>query len=160
MKPVIEKKKGPLPTPGSLLTWGVPLFFLLTQLGEISTNYFALQIIGLTLSFYHLIMNIWAVRTMGKHFVPGSGVFQNQKLVTNGPFRFMRHPIYSAHIALWLGTALATSNWILLITWPLYVAIMYFGPVREEEKLLNTKFGATFQKYCENTGKIFFKIKQ
>jgi len=100
MRPVIEDKKGPLPTPGSLISWGVPLFFLLTQIGEPSTNWISFQLFGFTLSIYHVILNIWSIRAMGKHFVPGSGIFQNQKLITTGPFRFIRHPIYSAHIAL------------------------------------------------------------
>ncbi len=157
-RPVIEKKKGPLPTPGSLISWGIPLVFLLIEIGEISETFLLLRVLGFALSIYHIIMNVWSLIVMGQHFVPGSGVFQKQQLITSGPFRFLRHPIYSAHIALWLATALGMLNWILLGLWPLYIALMYFVPVREEEKLLKEKFGELYETYSKKTGKLIPKI--
>ncbi len=157
-RPVIENKKGPLPTPGSLISWGIPLVFLVTQIGEISENLLLLRVIGVALSIYHIIMNVWSLIAMGQHYVPGSGVFREQQLITSGPFQLMRHPIYSAHIALWLGTALGMLNWILLGLWPLYITLMYFVPVREEEKLLKEKFGEQYEIYSKKTGKIIPKM--
>lgn len=156
--PVIEKKKGPLPTPGSLISWGIPLLFLVIQTGEISEQFLLLRLLGVALSIYHIVVNVWSLITMGQQFVPGSGVFQKQQLVTSGPFRFVRHPIYSAHIALWLGTALGMLNWVLLGLWPLYFALMYFVPIREEEKLLYEKFGEEYEAYSKKTGRIFPKM--
>lgn len=156
--PIIEEKKGPLPTPGSFISWGIPIFFLLFPIGESSENLLLFKILGIALSIYHIIMNGWSLMIMGRNYVPGSGVFQKQELITVGPFRWMRHPIYSAHIALWLGTAVGMLNWILLVLWPLYVALMYFVPVKEEEKLLKEKFGKQYESYSESTGKLFLKI--
>jgi protein-S-isoprenylcysteine O-methyltransferase Ste14 len=157
-RPVIERKKGPLPTPGSLISWGIPLFFLVVQIGELPENVLQLRILGIALSIYHIVMNTWSLIVMGKQFVPGSGVFQEQKLVTSGPFSLIRHPIYSAHIALWLGASLGMLNWILLGLWPLYVALIFFVPVQAEEKLLKRKFGRAYEIYSKKTGKLFPKI--
>lgn len=154
----IEKKHGPLPTPGALVTWGIPLVVLLTTVGEIPERWLAVRIAGLGLTVYNVAMQVWSLPALGRFFVPGAAVFQDHQLVTSGAFRFVRHPIYSAHVALWLGAALGTLNWLLLALWPFYVLSIVLVPIRQEERLLREKFGAAYDAYAARTGPLFPKL--
>ncbi|MCG8353500.1 MAG: isoprenylcysteine carboxylmethyltransferase family protein [Chloroflexales bacterium] len=79
---------------------------------------------------------------------------KEQTLVTNGVYRFMRHPMYAAHWLWGIAQALLLHNWIagpaLLATfWPLY---RYRVP-REEAQMLR-KFGAEYEHYQARTGRM------
>jgi hypothetical protein len=82
----------------------------------------------------------WSAATLGRFLVPQARVSRDHQLVVDGPFRFLRHPAYSGDLALWLGSALATLNVLLLVLWPFYVlgATMQ---ARVEDGLLEAKFG-------------------
>lgn len=147
----IEKKHGPLPTPGALITFLVPPLILLGRIGHLQEEWLAVRFVGVALSVYGIILLPWATWTLGRMYVPGAGVFKDHELVTAGPFRLIRHPIYSAIIALWLGAALGTLNWLLLVTWPVYL-IGVMKPARAEEELLRAKFGEAYEEYAEETG--------
>ncbi|MDX1687760.1 MAG: isoprenylcysteine carboxylmethyltransferase family protein [Candidatus Promineifilaceae bacterium] len=147
----IEEKHGPLPTPGALITFLVPPIILLARVGHYPAEWLPVRLVGVALSLYAIVMLPWATWTLGRMYVPGTGVFRDHKLVTAGPFRFVRHPIYSAIITLWLGAALGTLNWLLLMTWPVYV-VGVMKPARAEEELLRAKFGEAYEEYAEETG--------
>lgn len=147
----IEKKHGALPTPGALITFLLPPIILLAWVGHYPAQWLPVRVLGVALSLYGIVMLPWATWTLGRMYVPGAGIFDDHELITAGPFRFVRHPIYSAIIALWLGAALGTLNWLLLVTWPVYV-VGVMKPAREEEELLRAKFGDAYREYAEETG--------
>lgn len=147
----IEEKHGRLPTPGALITFLVPPIILLARVGQYPAEWLPVRVLGVGLSVYAIIMLPWATWTLGRMYVPGAGIFDDHELITSGPFRFVRHPIYSAIIALWLGAALGTLNWLLLVTWPVYVTGV-MKPARAEEELLQAKFGDVYEEYAEKTG--------
>ncbi|MBR9999698.1 MAG: isoprenylcysteine carboxylmethyltransferase family protein [Cyclobacteriaceae bacterium] len=150
----IEKQEGPLPSPGILIPLGIPLFILITRIGEITVGWFYMRWMGLGLSVYFLVILPWFMITLGRFAVPGQALYQDHKLITHGPYSFVRHPLYSAAIALWFGAALGTANWLLMGLFPLLVIIILRFPVRQEETLMNEKFGAAYKKYSENTPRI------
>lgn len=149
----IEEKHGRLPTPGALITFLVPPIILLARVGHYSAEWVPVRVLGVGLSIYAIIMLPWATWTLGRMYVPGAGVYKDHKLITSGPFQYVRHPIYSAILALWLGAAVGTLNWLLLVTWPVYVAGV-MKPARAEEELLQAKFGDTYEEYAEETGRL------
>ena len=68
-------------------------------------------------------------------------------LVTEGPFRHSRNPIYVALTLLYLGVAfLVNAWWILLLVVPVLVVIRY-GVIAREEAYLTRKFGDAYRQY-------------
>jgi protein-S-isoprenylcysteine O-methyltransferase Ste14 len=68
-------------------------------------------------------------------------------LVTAGPFRYSRNPIYVALTLLYLGVAfLVNTLWILLLVVPVLVVIRY-GVIAREEAYLTRKFGDAYHQY-------------
>jgi protein-S-isoprenylcysteine O-methyltransferase Ste14 len=80
----------------------------------------------------------------GADVVPGKPA---TTLVTKGPYRVTRNPIYIGFTLLYFGIAiLATSVWMLLLLVPLLI-ILQKGVVEREEVYLDSKFGEAYQKY-------------
>jgi protein-S-isoprenylcysteine O-methyltransferase Ste14 len=68
-------------------------------------------------------------------------------LVTEGPFRFSRNPIYLAGFALYLGAAVAAGGvWTLALFVPFFLVIRH-AVVAREERYLRDRFGAAYETY-------------
>jgi protein-S-isoprenylcysteine O-methyltransferase Ste14 len=149
----VEHRVGPLPPPPALISWLIPPIILLTEVGQISADWILLRLIGVALALYAVVVLPWATRTLGRSYVPGPAVLKEHALVSAGPFRVVRHPIYSAVVALWLGAALGALNWILLVLWPIIV-VAVTKSARAEEDMLRGKFGDSYDVYAANKGRL------
>ena len=68
-------------------------------------------------------------------------------IVTTGPFRFSRNPLYVGLTLLYLGLTLAFNTWWGVILLLPIVGIMHFGVVRREERHLERTFGERYRQY-------------
>jgi protein-S-isoprenylcysteine O-methyltransferase len=137
--------------------WLVPPIILLSGIGQLSAAWPLIRILGFALSLYAFVILVWVPRVLGRFLVPQAVVFTDHALITSGPFRFVRHPSFSGALALWVGTALGTLNWLLLVLWFLLVVGKTIQAQAEEE-LLHTKFGSAYEAYTRQTGRFFPKI--
>jgi protein-S-isoprenylcysteine O-methyltransferase Ste14 len=90
----------------------------------------------------------WAsTRALGRHWRLDAGLNPDHQLVTSGPYRLVRHPIYTSMLCDALGTGfMITPLWVL----PVAVAVYLAGTeirVRSEERLLASRFGEAFRDY-------------
>ncbi len=89
----------------------------------------------------------WAFWTMRQVGTTANPKQESQVLVTGGPFRFSRNPIYVAMTGLYLGLALLVNAfWPLMLLGPL-LALMEWGVIRREEHYLAAKFGEPYTSY-------------
>lgn len=154
----VERKEGLLPAPGALVILTIPLVILVVGVGELPETWWAIRAAGVLIGLYNVAMQIWALRALDRFFIPGIGVYREHKMVTSGPFRYVRHPVYSAVTALQLAAALGTVNWLLLALWPLLAAAMRLVPIPREERMLREKFGEAYQAYADRTGSLFPRL--
>lgn len=148
----VERQKGPLPTPLGIFNF-IVLAIVLTQFGELTytgAGWTVVRLVGIGLGIYGIVMLPWALGSLKHLALPGAGVLRDHELVTSGPFRLVRHPLTSALLGLWLGTALGTLNWLLLALAPLFVGMAVLG-VRAEEQLLTEKFAEEYELYARHT---------
>ena len=153
-RPEIEHRIGPLPSPPALISWLVPPILLLTGVGAFSASWIPVRVAGVGLALYALVLMPWAARALGASYAPGPALLRGHSLVVDGPFRWVRHPIYSAVVALWLGAALGALNWLLLLLWP-FLTLGVLKQVRVEEQMLRGHFGARYDDYAASTGRLF-----
>ena len=98
---------------------------------------YILLIMGLLLMLYSVIS--LPIKKRSKH------------LITHGPYKYIRHPIYSAGIfLLYPALALFLKSWLVLIS-TILVYILFKIAVKSEEKHLLTIFGEEYKKYSEKT---------
>ena len=70
--------------------------------------------------------------------------------VTNGLYRYSRHPMYVTAFAFFLGMSIATASWVfLLFTILLIAASFYFAPLEEQSCL--EKYGDAYHEYMDRT---------
>ncbi|MBI4503637.1 MAG: isoprenylcysteine carboxylmethyltransferase family protein [Gemmatimonadetes bacterium] len=105
------------------------------------------MIAGAVLVFASGALGFWGERTMHQ---AGTNVKPTQPttaVVTGGPFRFTRNPLYLSVNLLYVGiTLLANAVWPLLLLIPMLV-VLHYGIVLREERYLEAKFGETYLNY-------------
>jgi protein-S-isoprenylcysteine O-methyltransferase Ste14 len=103
--------------------------------------------LGLVLLVPALALAAWGRRTMHEAGTNISPLKPAVSLVTSGPFRFSRNPLYVALTVLYLGfTILLNSWWGVILLIPVLV-VLHWGVVRREERYLELKFGEEYAKY-------------
>ena len=81
-------------------------------------------------------------------------------LVKTGPYRWIRHPIYTAYLMSYIGGGLVSSNWVLTIVPVSMYAILVGKRMSKEEEILQEQFGQDYSKYMERTGRLLPWIKR
>jgi protein-S-isoprenylcysteine O-methyltransferase Ste14 len=71
-------------------------------------------------------------------------------LVTSGPFRFSRNPLYLALTLLFLGLSLAVNTWWGFIVLGPLLLLMHKGVILREERYLEQKFGESYRQYSSS----------
>lgn len=112
----------------------------------------ALWQIALELLFFALAATLsWtARRALGKQWRIEAGLNADHELIMAGPYRIVRHPIYTSMLCAFLGTGVLVAPWWLLL---ISVAIFIAGTeirVRVEDSLLSSHFGSRFRTYKQN----------
>lgn len=81
------------------------------------------------------------------------------KLVTEGIYKKVRHPMYSAFWLWAIGQSLVLSNWAAAFSAFVGFGTLYFLRVGQEEKMMLKEFGAEYEEYSQRTGRIFPRLK-
>jgi protein-S-isoprenylcysteine O-methyltransferase Ste14 len=121
-------------------------FTHLAPFGQLWDIVIALLTIVLATGSVWLVM--WAVGTLGKQWSLTARVLEGHKLITTGPYGWVRHPIYTGMFGLLLATGMAASHWTALLAG---VVVFWAGTlirVRSEERLLRAAFGAAYEEYA------------
>lgn len=119
-----------------------------------------LQAAGLGLWATGIAVGLWAGTAIGRYGAI-SGVTVDHQLVSNGPYQYIRHPVYTATIAIALGTAGVFRSYLLL-----GLAVLSIGThswwAAAEEKLLSSPdgLGDVYRTYASRTGRFLPRITQ
>lgn len=68
-------------------------------------------------------------------------------LVTYGPFRFSRNPMYTSLVGILVGTGLALGDALPFVVVPVFVSILYMRFIRHEEAMMEQAFGEEYRGY-------------
>jgi len=110
-------------------------------------QYFVAAIIVL-LVLASLVLVTAAVRTLGKQWSLQARVLEHHELIRRGPYRIVRHPIYTGMFGMLIASSLVDGHWLGLI---IASVVYYLGTmirIRSEEKLLREQFGSQYDEYA------------
>jgi protein-S-isoprenylcysteine O-methyltransferase Ste14 len=117
---------------------------------------FHMQILGLVFTFAGCFLFIWSVAARGIYAVSWE-MSEKQKLVTWGPYRYVRHPSYLGYFLMFFGLFFLWSN--LLTLFPITAVPGYYRVTVEEERLLTQRFGGEYLKYQKKTGRFIPRLR-
>ncbi|MBU0460071.1 MAG: isoprenylcysteine carboxylmethyltransferase family protein [Nanoarchaeota archaeon] len=119
-----------------------------------------LRIIG-TIGFIGAIVFYgWTHITLKTNWFPVLEIKEKQQLITSGPYKRIRHPMYTSTLFWAVFQGLVLPNSLIIIAGMLGFIIFYSGRVGDEEKLMLKQFGKKYQDYMKKTGRIFPKLKK
>ncbi len=91
-------------------------------------------------------------RSLGTNITDTVVTRDRHTLVTDGPYRWVRHPFYVAFALAMAADSVVTANWFLALTGAVAVALIGIRTRTEEQKLIE-RFGDEYRHYMERTGR-------
>jgi protein-S-isoprenylcysteine O-methyltransferase Ste14 len=91
---------------------------------------------------------------LGRNWTPVLGIRENHKLVTEGVFKYIRHPMYAAHLLWGIASVLMLHNWIAGYSLIVVFSAQFLSRIRAEEQMMLDQFGEEYEDYMKETGRI------
>ena len=141
-------RRGPLRPPFLLVATAVVLLRVF-KVHTLAVHALGLQVVGVILLVSGLGFAVWARIFLGRNWGMPMTQKDEPELVTSGPYRFVRHPIYSGLLLAILGTALATNLYWLIGVGVMVIYFVYSA--RVEERLMTRSFPVVYPCYRART---------
>lgn len=135
-------------------------FYKIIDFALIDLNIYFRLICGLLLILIGYLLFFWAHRYLGKNWssLLDKKLSKKDRLIKEGPYRFVRHPTYSASILTLMGFGILTANWLIFFISLIILVSFYAYKVPREEKFLISKFGKDYLEYRKKTGGFIPKL--
>jgi len=146
---------------GSMLLIGVTLGVGLWLPLLVNIRGFALFSIGIVEGLAALVvmliglgLRVWAALTLGGYYTRTLMTTSNHKVVTAGPYAWVRHPAYLGVILLWSGFGILSSNLLIAFLFPVVFVAVYLYRISVEEAMLVKELGDGYVQYKRRTRKL------
>jgi protein-S-isoprenylcysteine O-methyltransferase Ste14 len=106
--------------------------------------------LGAAVQAAFILLAVWARRHLGRNWSAEVRIGVDHELIRSGPYHLLRHPIYTAMLGMFVGSAIASSQFHALVG----VAILFVAYMRKtrlEEQILRQTFGARYDAYRRDT---------
>jgi protein-S-isoprenylcysteine O-methyltransferase Ste14 len=117
----------------------------------------SVQLLSVVTTAVGLLFAVWARLYLGGNWSSAVTVKVGHELVRTGPYRWVRHPIYSGLVLATLGTAIANRE----VRGVIALVLAFIGftiKSRVEERAMTSTFGAQYQDYSQSTGGILPRL--
>src|SRR3954468_1947329 len=111
----------------------------------------AAQWTGVALTALGIAFTIWARVHIGRNWSARVVIKQQHELVRSGPYRFVRHPIYSGLLIAITGTALVIGEWRAVLALG-FAIVGFMAKAKREEQIMTYEFGDEYVRYRSQTG--------
>lgn len=115
--------------------------------------------IGFGITIISLMLFSWVLRSLGHNFSTSLTIRKDQSLIETGLYKWVRHPMYTIFILIWLSFLFHSGNLFIGLTgiFCFLLTIWFRTPI--EEKMMIEKFGKQYTEYMKRTGAFLPKIK-
>jgi protein-S-isoprenylcysteine O-methyltransferase Ste14 len=99
----------------------------------------------------------WMFRSLGRNITDTVATRENHSLVTHGPYRWIRHPLYTFATFFFLSFSVAAGNWFIGLMALTAMGLLALRTPIEEAKLIE-RFGRSYEDYQQKTGRFLPKL--
>jgi len=139
----------------SPLVWWLAIACAFDSLGlGGAINSRALQIAGLSIMAFGILVRSAAIRQLGRLHTPNVALRRDHELKDGGIYRYVRHPSYLGALIALFGFSLALGNWWSVAAIATVAPCIYLFRIREEEAALSAGLGAAYRDYCARTKRL------
>lgn len=145
---------------GGLILWLSPLIYLLNPAWMIWSKIGLSESIrwaGFALGVLCVAGIYWLFSSIGNGISPTSATRKEHQLVTNGPYRWVRHPLYTVGTSLFIAFGMMADNWFIALLGVLTFILMAIRTPKEESNLIE-KFGDKYREYMKHTGRFLPRV--
>jgi protein-S-isoprenylcysteine O-methyltransferase Ste14 len=96
---------------------------------------------------------VWVHATLGRHFSDRLNLQAQHQLITSGPYRWVRHPMYSFLFLFFIASAQVSANALIAACSLLLIANIWVR-IKHEERMLRDHFGPAFDDYAAKTPRL------
>jgi len=114
--------------------------------------------LGLIVGVMIMLVVRWVLHTLGCNVSETVLTKLHHQLITTGPYRWVRHPLYTAGIVLFCSIALMQGSWLLLVTTGIAASFIRFIVIPVEERALVARFEDSYEIYRKQTGRLLPRI--
>jgi len=111
---------------------------------------FAVHLVGLVIQTVSVACAVWARRHLGSNWSGEVRIAHDHELVRSGPYRHVRHPIYTALVGMYIGTAIVSGQLHALAALAITL-LAYWRKIRLEERALAEAFPTDHERYRRDT---------
>jgi protein-S-isoprenylcysteine O-methyltransferase Ste14 len=157
---ILRSARGPRETAlllVSLTGLGIlPLIYIVTAIPHFADYAFrpAQAWLGLLFAIAALVMFQLTHRALGRNWSISLDVREDHQLITDGIYRKIRHPMYSAFWLWAVAQALLLPNWVAGFAGLIGFGTLFFGRVAREERMMLETFGDGYREYMARTGRV------
>jgi protein-S-isoprenylcysteine O-methyltransferase Ste14 len=112
--------------------------------------------VGVGLGLFCVILIYWLFSSIGQGISPTVATRSEHQLVTKGPYRWVRHPLYTVGTLNFIALALMADSWFIAVMAVIAFILLALRTPNEEAHLIET-FGDEYRVYMERTGAYFPK---
>jgi len=134
----------------------LPLIYIATGIPHFAAYAFqpAQAWLGLFFAIAALIMFQLTHQALGRNWSVSLDVRESHQLVTDGIYRKVRHPMYSAFWLWAVAQALLLPNWVAGFSGIVGFGILFFGRIAREERMMLEAFGDRYREYMARTYRV------
>ena len=147
---------------GGLVLWLSPLVYLINP-AWMAWSKLGLpewvRWLGVGLGILCTVGIYWLFSSIGNGITPTSATRKEHRLVTSGPYRWVRHPLYTVGSSMFIALGMMADNWFIIALGLLAFIAMASRTPKEEANLIE-KFGDEYREYMKRTGRYFPKLSR
>ncbi|MCX6432972.1 MAG: isoprenylcysteine carboxylmethyltransferase family protein [Actinobacteria bacterium] len=113
--------------------------------------------IGVPIAAAGAVLGLFAGRRLGRALTPTPVPLSGAGLRTDGAYRYVRHPIYSAVLLMVLGYVIAIGS-LASVAWTVAILVFFMVKSRWEDRLLHAEYRAQWQDWARGTGRLVPRI--
>jgi protein-S-isoprenylcysteine O-methyltransferase Ste14 len=138
----------------------VPLIYVATGYPAVANYPFrpSMGWVGTALLIVCLVLFHVSHRQLGKNWSVTLEIRDKHQLVTDGLYRYVRHPMYSSFWLWAIAQAFLIANFVAGFAGLVGVGLLYFYRVGREEALMRKSFGRAYDAYAARTGRVIPRV--